>query len=207
MLESRRTKDMNKGESTRRRIVAQAAPVFNQKGFAGTAISDLMQATGLEKGGIYRHFESKQELAEDAFDYAWNAAMESRFAGIDEVPNAVDRLKQFIINFRDRRGGLVPGGCPIINTGVEADDSNPQLHAKVRQALAEWLDRLKAVIKDGQRQGEIRRKLDPEELATFIVSNLEGGLLLSRLQRATEPLHISCAHLIDFLETNVRAKK
>jgi TetR/AcrR family transcriptional regulator, transcriptional repressor for nem operon len=198
---------MNKGESTRRRIVAQAAPVFNQKGFAGTAISDLMQATGLEKGGIYRHFESKQELAEDAFDYAWNAATESRFAGVDEIPNAVDRLKQFIINFRDRRTGLVPGGCPLINTGVEADDSNPLLHAKVRQALAKWLDRLEAVIKDGQRQGDIRRKFDAEELATLIVSNLEGALLLGRLQRSTQPLHITCAHLIDFLETDVRAKK
>ena len=53
---------MSKGELTRRRIVAQAAPIFNQKGFAGTALSDLMQATGLEKGGIYRHFESKDQL-------------------------------------------------------------------------------------------------------------------------------------------------
>ena len=60
---------MGKGELTRQRIVALAAPIFNQKGYAGTALSDLMRATGLEKGGIYRHFESKQELAEDAFDH------------------------------------------------------------------------------------------------------------------------------------------
>ena len=198
---------MTKGESTRRRIVAQAAPVFNQKGFAGTALSDLMQATGLEKGGIYRHFASKQELAEDAFDYAWNAAMESRFAGIDEIPNTVDRLKQFIINFRDRRTGLVPGGCPLINTSVEADDSNPQLHTRARQALGKWLDRLESVIKDGQRRGGIRKKLDPEELALLIVSNLEGALVLSRLQRTTQPLNIACAHLMEYLEANVRIKK
>ena|ERR1700756_2531774 len=198
---------MSKGELTRRRIVAQAAPIFNQKGFAGTALSDLMQATGLEKGGIYRHFESKQELAEDAFDYAWNAAMETRFAGIDEIPNAVDRLKQFILNFRDRRAGLVPGGCPLLNTSVEADNSNPQLRARARQALGSWLDRLQAIIKEGQRRGDIRTKIDAEELATLIISTLEGALMLSRLKKTTEPLNVACAHLTEHLETSVRAKK
>src|SRR6201990_2910430 len=107
---------MSKGELTRRRIVAQAAPIFNQKGFAGTALSDLMQATGLEKGGIYRHFDSKQELAGEAFDHAWKLAMDRRFEAIDEIPNAVDRLRKFVWNFRKRRSGLVAGGCPLLNT-------------------------------------------------------------------------------------------
>ena len=103
---------MSKGELTRQRIVALAAPVFNQQGFAGTALSDLMGVTGLEKGGIYRHFESKQQLAEEAFDYAWNIAMDLRFKAADAIPNAVDRVRQTIRNFSERRTGLVAGGCP-----------------------------------------------------------------------------------------------
>ena len=63
---------MRKGERTRQEIIRKAAPIFNQRGYDGAALSDLMRATGLEKGGIYRHFESKQELAGDAFDHAWN---------------------------------------------------------------------------------------------------------------------------------------
>ena len=59
-----------------------------------------MRATGLEKGGIYRHFESKQELAGDAFDHAWKIAMETRFEGTEEIPNTIDRLKQIVRNFR-----------------------------------------------------------------------------------------------------------
>ncbi|MBV8674275.1 MAG: helix-turn-helix transcriptional regulator, partial [Acidobacteriaceae bacterium] len=106
---------MRKGQLTRERIIALSALVFNQKGYAGTALSDVMNATGLEKGGIYRHFESKQELAEDAFDYSWKIAMDARFAGTEEISNAVDRLKQIIVNFRDRRAELVPGGCPLLN--------------------------------------------------------------------------------------------
>jgi TetR/AcrR family transcriptional repressor of nem operon len=57
---------MREGEQTRQEIIRRAAPLFNQKGYEGTALSDLMQATGLEKGGIYRHFDSKQELAGEA---------------------------------------------------------------------------------------------------------------------------------------------
>ena len=52
---------MRKGEHTRQDIIRKAAPIFNQKGYDGAALSDLMRATGLEKGGIYRHFESKEE--------------------------------------------------------------------------------------------------------------------------------------------------
>ena len=53
---------MRKGEQTRQQIIRKAAPIFNQRGYSGAALSDLMRATGLKKGGIYRHFESKQEL-------------------------------------------------------------------------------------------------------------------------------------------------
>jgi hypothetical protein len=55
---------VRKGEETRQEIIRKAAPIFNQKGYDGAALSDLMRATGLKKGGIYRHFDSKQELAE-----------------------------------------------------------------------------------------------------------------------------------------------
>ena len=128
--------NMRKGEQTRQEVIRKAAPIFNHKGYDGAALSDLMRATGLEKGGIYRHFESKEELAGDAFDHAWKVAMDARFEGTEEIPNTVDRLKQIVRNFRDRRTGLVPGGCPLLNTPIDSDDGNPQLRAKARRALS-----------------------------------------------------------------------
>jgi TetR/AcrR family transcriptional repressor of nem operon len=126
------------------------------KGSSGAALSDLMRATGLEKGGIYRHFGSKEELAGDAFDHAWRVAMEARFEGTEQIQNSVDRLKQIVRDFRDRRTGLVPGGCPLLNTAIDSDDGNPQLRAKARQALSSLLDRLQSIAEEGQRQGEVR---------------------------------------------------
>src|SRR5258708_10745703 len=132
---------MRKGEQTRREIIRKAAPIFNQKGYDGAALSDLMRATGLKKGGIYRHFDSKQELSGDAFDHAWKIAVETRFEGTEEIRNTVDRLTQLVRNFRDRPAGLVPGGCPLLNTAIDSDDGNPLLRAKARQTLSSWPDR------------------------------------------------------------------
>jgi len=198
---------MRKGEQTRLEIIRKAAPIFNQKGYDGAALSDLMRATGLEKGGIYRHFNSKQELAAEAFDHAWTIAMDVRFEGTHETPNTVDRLKQIVRNFRDRRTGVVPGGCPLLNTAVDCDDGNPQLRAKARQALTSWLHRLEAIVEEGKRRGEVRSAVDSAKLAMLIVSTLEGSSMIRRLQKKDSPLDLACHHLEEHLETKVRARQ
>jgi TetR/AcrR family transcriptional repressor of nem operon len=198
---------MRKGEQTRQEIIRRAAPIFNQKGYDGAALSDLMRATGLQKGGIYRHFESKQELAEHAFEYAWKLAMDTRFEGTEQILNAVDRLKQIVRNFRDRRTGVVPGGCPLLNTAIDCDDGNPKLRAKARQALSFWLDRMQAIAEEGKRRGEIHSGIDSGQLATLIASTLEGSHMISRLQKKEGPRDLAIRHLEQHLETEVRARK
>jgi len=197
---------MRKGEQTRQEIIRKAAPLFNQWGYDGAALSDLMKATGLEKGGIYRHFHSKEQLAAEAFDYAWKLALDSRFEGTEETSNAVDRLKLLVRNFRDRRARLVSGGCPLLNTAIDSDDGNSQLRGKARQALNSWLARLQSIIEAGQRSGEVRRDVHSAELASLVVSTLEGSLMVSRLQRKDDPLDLACRHLEEYLETTVRAR-
>jgi TetR/AcrR family transcriptional repressor of nem operon len=198
---------MRKGEQTRQEIIRKAAPIFNQRGYDGAALSDLMRATGLEKGGIYRHFDSKQQIAGEAFDYAWKLALDTRFEGTQEISNTVDRLKKIVRNFRDRRAGLVPGGCPLLNTAIDSDDGNPQLRGRAQRALSSWLSRLRSIIEEGQRNGEIRRDVNSWELPTLIVSALEGGLMVSRLLRNDGPRDLACRYLDEYLETSVRAKE
>lgn len=189
------------------KIIRKAAPIFNRRGYDGAALSDLMRATGLKKGGIYRHFGSKQELAGDAFDYAWKLAMETRFEGTEQIPNTVDRLKQIVRNFRDRRTGVVPGGCPLLNTAIDSDDGNPRLRAKACQALGSWLDRMQSIAEEGKRRGEVSSDVDSRKLATLIASTLEGSHMMSRLQKKEEPRNLAVCHLAAYLETEVRARK
>jgi TetR/AcrR family transcriptional repressor of nem operon len=198
---------MTKGEQTRRDIVEKAAPLFNQKGFEGTSLADLMQATGLQKGGIYRHFSGKKELAAEAFDYAWEKAVRGRLDGVADVPDCVDRLKKTIDNFVERRAGLVPGGCPLMNTAVEADDGNPVLRARARKALQGWTERLSRITAEGIKKHEIDRRVTPRQLSELIISSLEGALLISRLQNDPGPLRAMRQHLDEYLEQSVRAKR
>lgn len=194
---------MSKGDNTRQRIIENAAAIFNQQGFEGGSLSALMEATGLKKGGIYRHFSSKEELAAEAFEYAWKAATDARMHDLDEVPNSVDKLKRFIANFIERRPA-VPGGCPALNTAVEADDGNPLLRRLALKAFAQWRKRLEAIIAGGIRKREIRRGVDGKGLATLIISSLEGALTISRLERRVDALTSIRMHLEHYLETEVR---
>ena len=195
---------IGRGAETRREIIRQAAPIFNRKGFAGAALSDLMAATGLEKGGIYRHFRSKQQLAAEAFDYAWDVASKLRTEGTEQIPNSVDRLQQLVRNFRDRREGLVPGGCPLLNTAIDADNGNFILRRKAQRALDGWLSRIRTIVEQGQQSREIRADVDPAAVAATVVSTLEGSLMIARLQRSELPIDQGCRHLQKYFESELR---
>lgn len=197
---------MTKGQQTRREIIEKAAPLFNQRGYEGTSLSDLMDATGLQKGGIYRHFGSKEELAAAAFDYSWLKAASKRLDGIDDSADSVDRLKKMISNFVELGPGLVPGGCPLMNTAIESDDGNPILRARAKKALQSWTSRLSKIIREGIAHGQINGSISPQKVARLIIATLEGGLLISRLQKDRQPLHDVRKHLDEYLEHSVRRK-
>jgi TetR/AcrR family transcriptional repressor of nem operon len=150
---------MKKAERTRQAIVQKAAALFNQKGYAGTSLQDIIQATGLSKGGLYGHFKGgKEELAIAAFSYA----VQSVYAKVGDrtrvIDNTVDKLKTVIYFYREHIfNPPIEGGCPIQNTSIEADDNQPALRDHVLTALKEWKSRLVYTIKKGQEKGEINR--------------------------------------------------
>src|SRR4051794_36445913 len=130
---------MSKGTQTRQRIIARAAPIFNVHGFAGTSMGQLTEATGLEKGGIYNHFASKEALALEAFDYAvgltaqrFATALEGKERAIDRLLAIVGVLEHYVDNPN------LPGGCPILNTAIESDDAYPTLRARAQAAMTDW---------------------------------------------------------------------
>jgi len=194
---------MRKGEETRRRIIEEAAPLFNQRGYEGCSIQDIMDATGLEKGGIYRHFDSKEELAAEAFDFAWATTIERRRQKLDSIPDHVDRLKQHIANFVTRTG--LPGGCPLLNTAVDSANGNPVLRERVREALHGWQRMLGEIVEDGKQAGTIRAEVDADKLANLIIGSVEGAMLIGRIERSDQPLRDALEHVNEYLETRVRS--
>ncbi len=192
---------MTKGDETRRQIIKKAAPIFNQHGFAGSSLAELMQATGLQKGGIYRHFKSKEELAVEAFDYALTTVKNLRFAEIDPEMPAIDQLKKFIENFVERRSSI-PGGCPLWNTAIDCDDGNLALRERALAALQSWMMRLTNIIEQGIENQEIAPEVEPEALASLLISSLEGALVMKRLTDRIEPLQQVAQYLNEILDSH-----
>jgi TetR/AcrR family transcriptional regulator, transcriptional repressor for nem operon len=174
-------KAMNKGELTRQRIIAEAAPLFNQRGFAGCSMQDVMDATGLEKGGLYRHFASKEELAAEAFCYARSNAIKMRTENLEQIQGAVNQLRYVIQRFAEGPS-VMPGGCPLMNTAIDADDGNPMLRRLALEGIQEWKRKLHGIVEQGIKSGEIRRQTELRRIANTIIATLEGALMISRLE-------------------------
>ena len=172
---------MTKGEVTRQKIIEQAAPLFNRLGYAGCSMQDIMAATGLEKGGLYRHFSSKEELAEEAFQYSWAKVLDTRWEGIDSMEGSIEKLRFLVRRFVEIRS-IIPGGCPVLNTAIDSDDGNPALRKLVQKAVQEWKARIADIVAAGIKQGEIRAGVEPRAIANVVIATLEGALMISRLE-------------------------
>jgi AcrR family transcriptional regulator len=172
---------MGKGEATRRRIIEQAAPLFNQRGFAGCSMRDVLEVTGLEKGGLYRHFASKEELAAEAFRYALASAVRLRTVEPGPEDGAVEHLRLHIRHFVETPS-TTPGGCPLMNTAIDADDGNAVLRGLAHEGVQAWKKRLSGIVKRGIERGEIRDDVAPRMIANTIIAALEGALMISRLE-------------------------
>lgn len=193
---------MKKGERTRLRIVERSAPVFNTKGYAGASMSDLVLVTGLEKGGIYNHFGSKEELALEAFDYAAGIMRERFREALETEESALARLFAVV----DVLGALaedppVEGGCPVLNTAVQSEGVHPALKERAAGATSGWLRLVGREVKEGMKSGELSPQADPRTVASVVVATLEGAVMLTRLH--DDPAHIQRAvrHLKDHLRS------
>jgi AcrR family transcriptional regulator len=171
------------GEATRNRIVAQTANLLNTDGYLRTPVSEIMRVTGLQKGGIYNHFESRQALTLEAFDYAVERMRERLLRALEGKSSAKEKLVALINAFREGpRGDVLKGGCPIANLAIESDDADPELRTAARRAMARLMGLFERIIEEGVKlrefpQGNARAR------AANMVAALEGALMLSNLYK------------------------
>jgi TetR/AcrR family transcriptional repressor of nem operon len=175
-----------KAERTRRYIIEKSASLFNRKGYHGTSMSDILEATGLAKGGIYGHFKGKDEIAAAAFDYAFYRIMDVLAIRVKGQERAIEKL-EVIIDFYEHfdKAPTVEGGCPILSYSGHSLEEMPVIAKLVARAARTMLESLERIILKGQKYGQIRSDIDPEAYAEIIYSRIEGALALAK---ATEDL-------------------
>lgn len=201
--------NMGKREQTRKFIIEKAAIVFNQKGYAGTSMSDILAVTNLSKGAVYGCFSDEKEkglggkkaIAIAAFEYAVDTVTKSvrrrslkQEKSYDKLFAAIDFYKEYIFN------EPIEGGCPILNMAPEVDDTNPELRERVTKALDNWQYSIKRVVEKGIKKGEINPNIDAEEFSILFVATLEGGIMMSRIYNQSRHLRV----VLKNLETTIK---
>ncbi|MEM8937956.1 MAG: TetR/AcrR family transcriptional regulator [Bacteroidota bacterium] len=190
---------MVRSEKTRQLIIEKTASIFNKKGYTGTYLSDLTNATGLTKGSIYGNFKDKNEVAVEAFKYNFKFQSEQIIQKINRKENAIDKLLVFLDFYRTAFGRIFDnGGCAILNTAVDADDGNDLLKREVVNTINNWHEIIANILKEGIDQNEFI-SVDIENFSYRIIAMVEGSIMLSK---TLDKPHILLQN-IDFLESEV----
>lgn len=177
-----------KGELTREKILKVARELFNSKGFNATTISDLVAATGLQKGSLYFHFPGKDAIAREVLSEAtveFMAFLTKALGG--ENPGAcIDNF--FSCALEKHLGTGFVGGCIFGNTALEMSDSDPEFAGAIDAVFDEWISRIEVVVAAAQKSGQIRTDISSEALANHIIATIEGGIMMSRLKKDERPM-------------------
>lgn len=193
-----------KGERTRQHFIEVSADLFNKKGYAGTAISEILDAAGYSKGALYRTFVDKDELSLEAFKYNLGKLQRELIKNIQSHNSAIAKLLAVPDFYIDNRlDQIVPGGCPILNTAIEVDDTNPQMNALVKKAFSNWKNLMVEIIIAGKSNNEFNQELNAEELAFYIIASIEGSITLAKTFKQKHILHNNMKRLKKNIQESV----
>jgi TetR/AcrR family transcriptional repressor of nem operon len=173
---------LSKAERTRQFIIETTSGIFNMKGYAGTSMSDITEATGLTKGSIYGNFENKEEVALAVFDYNHGKVSEAISQRIDKVKTYHEKLMVYALVYDQYSQAVFPkGGCPLLNTSVEADDTNPLLKERAAKAILKWKKNIVSLIEAGTSAGEFKSGSDHNQVALSMIALIEGGIMIAKV--------------------------
>jgi len=177
---------MAKAVDSKGKTLAAAAALFRRQGYQGTALQDILAAAGSPRGSLYFHFpRGKEEIGSVALAQSGETVRTTIAQAAETAGDAETFLTRVIrgmaaelerSNYRD--------GCPIATTALETSARSEALGAASRAAFQKWeLEIKRGLFRFGLPAG------DADLLATQVLSQLEGALLLSRTYRSLEPLH------------------
>ncbi len=192
---------MTKAERTRQYIVEKTAPLFNSKGFDGTSLNDLTEVTGLTKGALYGNFADKEEIGREAFRYAIRkvkAMVREEVGRSGTFKGRLTALLEFYARYVNKPP--IRGGCPLLNTAIEADDHRLSMRRMVGRELVATVDFIADLITQGVAAGEFRRDVDAKNLAYTFFCCVEGAIMFSRVERSQAAMDIVVKHCKEILD-------
>ena len=196
---------MSKAENTKQFIIEKSSLIFNKKGYAGTSLTDLIEATGLTKGSIYGNFQNKDAVAAAVYEYNIKALKTKLSGFIGSKKSATDKLIALTGYYRTNwKMVFEKGGCPIQNAAVEADDNLSFLKKHVQTSIKNWAQGICNIIEEGQKNGEFKKNIIALDYSYSIITLLEGGIMLSKIMNNQKLLFSALDRIVIIVNTEIK---
>ena len=175
-----------KGVATRARIVDAAAELIFQQGVARTTVEEVRDGAQVSSSQLYHYFEDKPALVRAVIERQADTmiATQERFD-----LSSLDGLREwrdFVVDHARNTG--CRGGCPIGSLGSELAETEPEARVVVAASFKRWEASIMAGLLRMHALGRLAPEADPRQLALALLAALQGGLLLAKIQRDSEPL-------------------
>jgi TetR/AcrR family transcriptional repressor of nem operon len=186
-----------RGAATRTRIVETAAKLVSVRGVAGTSLDDIMEASGTSKSQLYHYFADRDALMCAVVEAQAGRVLDFQESCLLKVKSLADlrKWRDRILEINRGNGGV--GGCPIGSLASELADRSENARQLLVRSFAKWEAHLALSLTGMRDRGELHADANPNDLATAVISALQGGLLLAQTTRGTRPLELALDMALD----------
>jgi len=188
-------------ERTRKRLLQAAFQEVRRSGFQSAGINTILAATNVTKGALYHHFESKEALGYAIVDEIiaklvrdrWLRPLLGNGQPIDILIGIVRRLPA--------RPADVRASCPLLNLAQEMSPLDEQFRKRLERLFLAWQEGVATLLRKGQSQGTVRRDLNPDETASFLVAMVEGYASLAKNAKDAKVWEVGIKNIVGWLRS------
>jgi TetR/AcrR family transcriptional repressor of nem operon len=191
---------------TREGLLRAAFEEIHRSGFRGADLESILRGAGVTKGAMYHHFENKEALGYAVVDEIIGEIMREKWqVPLESAANPIDGLIS-IIQSTSLKPEPISRGCPLNNISQEMSPLDEGFRKRAARIFAGWHRAIASALREGMRCGTVRKDVDPDEVATFVIAAYEGYISLAKNAQDAAPLQAGQKTLARYLES-LRAKR
>jgi TetR/AcrR family transcriptional repressor of nem operon len=186
-----------KGHETRQRIVNAAAELVFEQGVAHTTIEDVRAAADVSSSQLYHYFDDKPALVRAVVDHQADTIVAGQETFDLSSLDGLRAWRDWVIEHQ--RELNCSGGCPIGSLGSELAETDPEARAQVADGFKRWEAAIQTGLREMHARGRLTPDTDPATLALALLAALQGGLLLTQIERHTKPLEAALDSMLELI--------
>jgi len=186
-----------KGQQTRQRIIDAAAELTFERGVAQTTVEDVRDAAGVSSSQLYHYFEDKPALIRAVIEHQTEAIIATQEQFDLSSLDGLRAWRDFVVGYQRSLG--CHGGCPIGSLGSELAETDARARVAVAGGFERWEQAIRSGLREMRALGRLDPQADPDRLALATLTALQGGLLLTQIQRDTKALEAALDAMIELI--------